>query len=77
MKQWNQIFKKQGRIFLEPHEDAPKMAKIFKKYKVKSLLDLGCGTGRQVVYFAIQESWISISGRHYCFWAQLRNLGIK
>ncbi|MFH1367310.1 MAG: class I SAM-dependent methyltransferase [Patescibacteria group bacterium] len=52
MKQWNQVFKKQGKVFLEPQEEMPKIAVIFKRHKVKRVLDLGCGSGRQLVFLA-------------------------
>jgi ubiquinone/menaquinone biosynthesis C-methylase UbiE len=52
MQQWNNIFKKKGKVFTEVHEDIPEILKLFKKYKVKRILDLGSGTGRHVVYFA-------------------------
>lgn len=52
MKQWNVIFKKQGRFFLKPTRDFIKIVDVFKKYGVKKFLDLGCGSGRHVVYLA-------------------------
>ena len=52
MKQWNEVFKREGKFFLKPHEDMPKIVKLFKKRSVKKVLDLGCGSGRHVVYLA-------------------------
>ncbi|MCX6723403.1 MAG: class I SAM-dependent methyltransferase [Candidatus Staskawiczbacteria bacterium] len=52
MKQWNEIYKENGKVFFEPQEDMPGMVKEFKKHKVKKILDLGCGTGRHSVYLA-------------------------
>ena len=52
MKQWNKIFKKHGKIFLEPHEDMERVVDLFKKHGVKKILDLGCGTGRHIIYLA-------------------------
>lgn len=52
MKQWNRIFKKQGKVFLKPQEDILNIVKTFKKHGVKRILDLGCGSGRHVIYFA-------------------------
>jgi len=52
MKQWNKIFKKIGKVFIEPQEDIPKIVRLFEKKGVKRILDLGCGTGRHVVYLA-------------------------
>jgi ubiquinone/menaquinone biosynthesis C-methylase UbiE len=52
MKQWNEAFKKHGKIFLEPQEDMGKIVDIFKKHGAKKVLDLGCGTGRHTIYLA-------------------------
>lgn len=52
MKQWNKIFKKHGKVFLKPQEDISRIVKEFKKHKFKRILDLGCGTGRHLVYLA-------------------------
>lgn len=49
---WNEIFKRRGRVFLEPHEDMPRVVRILKKSGATTVLDLGCGTGRHVVYLA-------------------------
>lgn len=52
MKQWNEAFKKKGKIFLEPQENMTEVVKLFKKKGVKKVLDFGCGTGRHLVYLA-------------------------
>lgn len=52
MKQWNKTFKKHGKVFLKPQEDMSRVAKEFKKNKARRILDLGCGTGRHLVFLA-------------------------
>jgi len=54
MEQWDKIFKKHGKVFVDPDENMPRVIKLFKKRGVKRILDLGCGTGRHVIYFAKQ-----------------------
>ena len=50
---WEDIFKKGKVKFLQkPHPDMKKLVKLFKKNNVKRILDLGCGSGRHVTYFA-------------------------
>jgi len=49
---WDRRFKKEGRIFEEPHEDLPRIAGLLKRQGAKRLLDLGSGTGRHMVYLA-------------------------
>ena len=57
MLQWNKIYKKEGikykyyNIF-RPHENMPDVSHFFKKQKVKRVLDLGCGAGRNLVYLS-------------------------
>jgi len=52
MKQWNNIFRKKGKVFLELQEDIPRIVSLFKKKGVKKVLDLDCGSGRHTVYLA-------------------------
>lgn len=52
MKEWNKIFKKEGKVYLKTQQDIPKIIKLFKKRNVRKVLDLGCGSGRHTVYLA-------------------------
>jgi len=52
MKQWDGIFKKQGKVFDKVQEDIPRITSLFKKKNVRKILDLGCGSGRHLVYLA-------------------------
>jgi len=59
MTEWNRIYKKEkGQEkylyydILKPHLDMGRVVKIFKKHKVKRVLDLGCGAGRNLWYLA-------------------------
>ncbi len=52
MKQWNAIFKNKGVYFFKPQEDILKISKLFKKSGTRKILDLGCGSGRHIVYLA-------------------------
>jgi len=52
---WDKAFKKEGKIFTKPQKDMARIVKFFKKQGVKILLDLGCGSGRHLVYLAKQD----------------------
>lgn len=51
-KAWDRTYKKEGKIFVGVQEDMPKIVKFFRKNKVKKVLDLGCGSGRHLVFLA-------------------------
>ena len=52
MPEWDEIFSEKGRVFTEPHADMEEIADLFQKDGVKRILDIGCGTGRHLVYLA-------------------------
>ena len=80
MKQWNEIFKTDGKVFQEIQEDMPRIIKLLKKQNAQKVLDLGCGSGRHLVYLAkngfkiygfdIAETGIEIAER----WLKENNL---
>lgn len=49
---WENIFKKEGKFFLHPRPEMPAIVKWLKQRKVTKVLDLGCGTGRHLIYLA-------------------------
>ncbi len=49
---WDTVFKERGRYFNQPHEDIPAVVESLQERGAKTILDLGSGTGRHVIYFA-------------------------
>ncbi len=52
MPDWDQIFSEKGRVFTAPHSYIERVVEKLDDSETKRILDLGCGTGRHVVYFA-------------------------
>ncbi|MBY9019564.1 MAG: class I SAM-dependent methyltransferase [Candidatus Lokiarchaeota archaeon] len=52
MPDWDDLFAKNGKIFLEPHPDMERLANLFSKQGVRRILDLGCGTGRHLIFLS-------------------------
>jgi SAM-dependent methyltransferase len=52
MPDWEKIFEEKGHVFTEPHSDMNRIVKTFHDNGVKKVLDLGCGTGRHLVYLS-------------------------
>lgn len=50
MQQWDQIFKTEGKVFKDVQEDMPKILAKLSEVKARKVLDLGCGSGRHMVY---------------------------
>jgi cyclopropane fatty-acyl-phospholipid synthase-like methyltransferase len=49
---WDTIFRESGRVFLQPQEDMPSFADLLHTRGATTLLDLGSGTGRHIIFFA-------------------------
>jgi len=52
MPDWDQIFGERGKFFTEPHKDMARIASLFCDRGVHRVLDLGCGTGRHLVFLS-------------------------
>ena len=57
MNTWNkEFYKESGQskdpIFRIPHQELPKFTRLLKKQNAQNILDLGCGTGRDVIALA-------------------------
>ncbi|MFX0058690.1 MAG: class I SAM-dependent methyltransferase [Candidatus Hodarchaeota archaeon] len=52
MPDWNEIFSEKGKVFVNPHPDMERLVKLFREKGVKRILDLGCGTGRHLLFFS-------------------------
>jgi cyclopropane fatty-acyl-phospholipid synthase-like methyltransferase len=57
---WDEIFAREGRVFLEPYADMPGIVELLTERGARAVLDLGCGTGRHVVFLA--HHGLSVSG---------------
>jgi SAM-dependent methyltransferase len=60
MNAWDEIFAREGRFFLEPHQDMPGIVRLLRERVARAVLDLGSGTGRHVAYLA--QRGFSVSG---------------
>ncbi|MFX1553996.1 MAG: class I SAM-dependent methyltransferase [Promethearchaeota archaeon] len=52
MPDWDDIFSKKGKVFTEPHPDIERISELFKEKGIRRVLDLGCGTGRHLIYLS-------------------------
>jgi SAM-dependent methyltransferase len=52
MPDWNDIFTKAGKVFNNPHPEMERIAKIFLQKDFNKILDLGCGSGRHLIYYS-------------------------
>lgn len=50
MPDWDDVFAKKGKFFTKPHPDMERLAKLFSEKGVRRVLDLGCGTGRHLLF---------------------------
>lgn len=52
MPDWDSIFRAKGHVFKSPHSDMMDLVELFEQHNVNRVLDVGCGTGRHMVYLA-------------------------
>jgi SAM-dependent methyltransferase len=52
MPDWDKIFEEQGMVFTAPHPDMKKITQLLQDRNVRRVLDLGCGTGRHLVFLS-------------------------
>ena len=53
-KAWDKIFQQKGVFLTEPHSDINTVVRTLQETSAKTILDLGCGSGRHVVFLAKQ-----------------------
>jgi SAM-dependent methyltransferase len=59
-KIWDEIFRKQGIVFTEPHAAMPGLVRLLKSMRARTVLDFGSGSGRHVIYLA--KAGLSVFG---------------
>jgi len=52
LEAWESIYKSQKDPKEDPQKEVVPLHDLFRKHQVEKVLDLGCGSGRHVVYFA-------------------------
>jgi len=50
MPDWDDVFAERGKYFTTPHPDMERLANLFREKGVRRILDLGCGTGRHLLF---------------------------
>ncbi|MBY8979175.1 MAG: class I SAM-dependent methyltransferase [Candidatus Lokiarchaeota archaeon] len=50
MPDWDEVFAEKGKYFTTPHPDMERLANLFSEKGVRRILDLGCGTGRHLLF---------------------------
>jgi cyclopropane fatty-acyl-phospholipid synthase-like methyltransferase len=55
LQTWESIFAREGLVFTNPHEDVAHLADLLHQRSAQTILDLGCGSGRHLLYFAQQH----------------------
>lgn len=50
MPDWDDLFAKKGKYFTKSHPDMERLANLFCEKGVRRVLDLGCGTGRHLLF---------------------------
>ncbi|MCA9385998.1 class I SAM-dependent methyltransferase [Candidatus Dojkabacteria bacterium] len=62
-KKWNEFYKNNDRFYLLPHEDLSKFIDLLGEHDVLNILDLGCGTGCNLLPLA--EAGFMVTGIDY------------
>jgi SAM-dependent methyltransferase len=52
MPDWDRIFMERGRVFTDPHADIQRVVKLIRDRDGSRILDLGCGTGRHIIFLS-------------------------
>lgn len=83
MPTWDELFKQEEFRWREPHPQVIEFAKLLKERGFRRVLDLGCGTGRHLVYlakegFEVFGTDISETGLEYAHhWLEQEGLAAK